>query len=584
MKKQFLTFLITITFLVVSIFTFANQVYADTEVSGNITSDTTWTLANSPYIATGMVYILNGAKLTIDPGVTIKFNKSTGLVINGEIYAVGNTNNLITFTTNEPNPNKSYKVPQDWYWSGIHAGEYATGATFDNTNNYLSGDVIKYSIIEYAGIGVADVNGSSLFIDNNIIRYNGWGINSYGRSVISNNVIDGNANYGIKIDGGNPIIHNNQIINNSVEASSYPDFDVWGMAAISFSGGGGQIYNNYIKNNARGFSFSFSSNPEIKYNNIYNNQSRNMLMQQSDNLQAKYNYWGSSNILEINATIQDGYSNTGVHKIFYEPYGLAELKFDGGDTFSSAPIVVCTSFTYSDWSLCSSSGQQTRTVISSLPNSCTGGNSVLTQSCTYTPPACVSWTYSDWDACINNQQTRTITSSQPVNCTGGNPILSQGCDSTPLCTESNWTSTLTPINCPSNNQQTKTWAKIGQCQGGTSHPAEETVSCNYQAPTCANFTYSAWSACNSSGVQSRTMLSAFPSGCKDGNQVLSQKCNYNSGKAPNNGLAVEIKDNSPVFIKNQNWQNGGGLNVNQMQNPVQKLKWWQKIWNWFMRK
>jgi len=47
----------------------------------------------------------------------------------------------------------------------------------------------------------------------------------------------------------------------------------------------------------------------------------------------------------------------------------------------------CTSFTYSDWSACSASGTQTRTVTSSLPAGCVGGNSILSQACTYTQPS-----------------------------------------------------------------------------------------------------------------------------------------------------------------------------------------------------
>ncbi|MDD5290715.1 MAG: hypothetical protein PHZ04_01230 [Patescibacteria group bacterium] len=42
----------------------------------------------------------------------------------------------------------------------------------------------------------------------------------------------------------------------------------------------------------------------------------------------------------------------------------------------------CTSWTYSSWGTCSSSGQQTRTVVSSSPSGCTGGSPVTTQSCT----------------------------------------------------------------------------------------------------------------------------------------------------------------------------------------------------------
>lgn len=252
-----------------------------------------------------------------------------------------------------------------------------------------------------------------------------------------------------------------------------------------------------------------------------------------------------------------------------DEYGCATNEFDTmvWSHYEVVPAETsCLSFSYSNWSSCSSNGQQTRSIISYSPNGCSGGNPALTQSCTYTPPICTSWIYSNWGVCINNQQTRTITSLQPANCTGGNPILNQSCNSTPLCTENNWTSVLTPTNCPSNGQQVKKWTKISQCQNGTSHSSEESVSCNYQDPTCTAFTYSEWGTCNAGGVQSRSTLSSSPSVCVGGNPVLIQSCNYNSSEVSN----IETKNNSPVFTNNQNSQNDSTLTKNNEQEVNQE--------------
>jgi hypothetical protein len=57
-----------------------------------------------------------------------------------------------------------------------------------------------------------------------------------------------------------------------------------------------------------------------------------------------------------------------------------------GDGNDPAPPT-CTSFTYTDWSpaVCPPEGIQTRTVVSALPDGCTGGVPVLSQSCTPAP-------------------------------------------------------------------------------------------------------------------------------------------------------------------------------------------------------
>jgi hypothetical protein len=54
--------------------------------------------------------------------------------------------------------------------------------------------------------------------------------------------------------------------------------------------------------------------------------------------------------------------------------------------------------------------------------------------------------------------------------------------------------------------------------------ANSTVPCTTTVqPTCTTFTYSSWSACNN-GTQTRTVVSASPTGCINGNPILSQTC------------------------------------------------------------
>lgn len=69
MKYQLLLLLLIVGF--VPVFN------AQTNVSGGIFQNTTWTLAGSPYLVNGSVVVFPGNTLTVEPGVTILINNST---------------------------------------------------------------------------------------------------------------------------------------------------------------------------------------------------------------------------------------------------------------------------------------------------------------------------------------------------------------------------------------------------------------------------------------------------------------------------------------------------------------------------
>lgn len=85
-------------------------------VTGPITSDTTWT-SNNQYILTDIIYVKNNATLTIQPGTIVRGEPRSGpaydpgtLVItrSGQINAVGTPSNPIIFTTAKVVENVSY--------------------------------------------------------------------------------------------------------------------------------------------------------------------------------------------------------------------------------------------------------------------------------------------------------------------------------------------------------------------------------------------------------------------------------------------------------------------------------------------
>jgi len=96
MNRHFLKTLVFILFL-------GQNIQAQTIVSGGIYSNTTWTLANSPYLMTGNTVVFPGVTLNIEPGVEVrvKENGMSGtqfyLETRGTINMVGTSDAPITF-------------------------------------------------------------------------------------------------------------------------------------------------------------------------------------------------------------------------------------------------------------------------------------------------------------------------------------------------------------------------------------------------------------------------------------------------------------------------------------------------------
>ncbi len=174
-----------------------------TPVSGAITQNTLWTLANSPYIVMGNITVNSGITLTIQPGVIVKFNGFYTIEVNGIINAQGTEDNPITFTSAKASPARG-----DWNTINLHG----------------SGNILNYATIEYADKGVY-VPSAPLWqtpaIRNSTIRNNNTGIHLEPSTgpVIQTNTITNN-NYGIfagcnSFTGCTPTINGNSFYNNT---------------------------------------------------------------------------------------------------------------------------------------------------------------------------------------------------------------------------------------------------------------------------------------------------------------------------------------------------------------------------------
>lgn len=71
------------------------------DVGGTITTDSTWTAANSPYIITDTVTIEAGVTLTIEAGVTVMFEAGLGqhMEVEGHLEVAGTAVNPVIITS-----------------------------------------------------------------------------------------------------------------------------------------------------------------------------------------------------------------------------------------------------------------------------------------------------------------------------------------------------------------------------------------------------------------------------------------------------------------------------------------------------
>lgn len=145
-------------------------------VSGVISTDTAWGPAGcDPYIVTASIVVPTGVTLTVEPGTTVKFESLKGLMVQGMLVARGTEQHPITFTSNKVSPGRGD-------WGSIHFTDSSTDAAFDGSGNYVSGSIIQYAVIEWAGSsgvdGAVNIRSSSPWIDHNTIR-NNWASGVY---------------------------------------------------------------------------------------------------------------------------------------------------------------------------------------------------------------------------------------------------------------------------------------------------------------------------------------------------------------------------------------------------------------------
>ena len=315
--------------VVVTSFHFGNAQTLGTSVSGTISTDTVWSIANSPYTLTGNMFVNNGVTLSIEPGVTVYLNDHS-LIVNGTLNACGTADNKINFVSVTPT-----------LWSSDGIIDFLTGSSSWN-EQAQSGCLIQNSIITYnQPVPAIYIDASSPKISNCSIidpypnNYNyGEAIeiqsstNGTASPIVTYNTI-GNAAYIGIYDGGNDgnsLIYGNYIYDSSYAIVSASNctivqnllqnnrygisfWDIWLNNTVELLNQTRRMAQNntFIGNNAAIDIGTFYNASEIMYNNFEDNRYNLFYsfgpFSQNQVINATYNWWGTTDLQAINESM-----------------------------------------------------------------------------------------------------------------------------------------------------------------------------------------------------------------------------------------------------------------------------------------
>ncbi len=184
-------------------------------LSGTIGSSTTWTHDLSPYIVTSTVTISSSVKVTVEPGVVIKFKDSTALIVNGELDIKG-TSSTLTYFTSYHDDSVGGDMNGDGSTTNATSGDWGHIKINSGASTTLSGAVVRYGGGDASSSANVWNNGGTLNVsssDVSLSGYYGFRING-GATAIRDSIIRDNE-VAIYFDSGNATVASSSIFDNA---------------------------------------------------------------------------------------------------------------------------------------------------------------------------------------------------------------------------------------------------------------------------------------------------------------------------------------------------------------------------------
>ena len=96
----------------------------------------------------------SGVTLTVEPGVTVKFDSGKVLEVEGTLVARGTSGNKVTFTSSAVSP-----AAGDWGY--IKFKDSSPDASFDGSGDYISGSILEQCVV-HAAVEVTELGKFSI--------------------------------------------------------------------------------------------------------------------------------------------------------------------------------------------------------------------------------------------------------------------------------------------------------------------------------------------------------------------------------------------------------------------------------------